>query len=199
VAKFRVVHYLNQFFGQIGGEEKADTAPLKKDGPVGPGTALNGAFKGEAEVVGTVICGDSYFAENMEEALKQILSMIQEYNPDLVVAGPAFNAGRYGTACGAVAEAVVKNLGIPAVTGMYPENPGVEMYKKSVYIIATADSAIEALKERRNRHSRAGRLHCPGNSEKLLCGRKRSQAGSRHAYRQNQGRKFYYRTSYACF
>lgn len=142
MAKFRVVHYLNQFFGQIGGEEKADTAPLKKDGPVGPGTALNGAFKGEAEVVGTVICGDSYFAENMEEALKQILSMIQEYNPDLVVAGPAFNAGRYGTACGAVAEAVVKNLGIPAVTGMYPENPGVEMYKKSVYIIATADSAI---------------------------------------------------------
>lgn len=50
MAKFKVVHYLNQFFGQIGGEEKAGTAPLKKDGAVGPGMALNGAFKGEAEV-----------------------------------------------------------------------------------------------------------------------------------------------------
>lgn len=142
MSKFRVVHYLNQFFGQIGGEEKADIAPLKKDGPVGPGAALNGAFKGEAEVVGTVICGDSYFAENMDTALTQILEMIKQYNPDLVVAGPAFNAGRYGTACGAVAEAVIKNLGIPAVTGMYPENPGADMYKQSVYIVKTADSAI---------------------------------------------------------
>ena len=37
---WRVVHYLNQFFGQIGGEDKAD-APLQvKAGPVGPGLAV---------------------------------------------------------------------------------------------------------------------------------------------------------------
>jgi glycine reductase len=32
-------------------------------------------------------------------------------------------------------------LSIPAVTGMYPENPGVEVFKKDVYIIETANSA----------------------------------------------------------
>ncbi len=142
MSKPRVVHYLNQFFGQIGGEDKAGTAPLKKDGPVGPGLALNAAFKGEAEVVGTVICGDSHFAENMDAALGTIVGFIREYRPDLVVAGPAFNAGRYGTACGAVADAVQAQLGIPAVTGMYVENPGVDMYKKTLHIVSTTDSAI---------------------------------------------------------
>lgn len=142
MSKLRVVHYLNQFFGQIGGEEKADIAPLKKDGAVGPGMALNGAFKGEAEIVGTVICGDSHFAENIDADLAQIIGFIKEYKPDLVVAGPAFNAGRYGTAAGAVTEAVQAQLGIPAVTGMYVENPGVDMYKKSVYIVSTPDSAV---------------------------------------------------------
>ena len=31
--KIRVVHYLNQFFAQIGGEEKADIGPGFKEGP----------------------------------------------------------------------------------------------------------------------------------------------------------------------
>lgn len=142
MSKLKVVHYLNQFFSQIGGEEKADTVPLKKDGPIGPGLALKAALGEQGEVVGTVICGDSYFAENIDAALKEIISLIKEYHADLVITGPAFNAGRYGTACGAVAEAVEKELGIPAVTGMYVENPGVDLYKKSVYIVSTANSAI---------------------------------------------------------
>lgn len=142
MAKLRIVHYLNQFFGQIGGEEKATTEPQKKDGPVGPGLALNAACKGQAEVVGTVICGDSYFTENMESALAQVIAMIKEYQPDFVIAGPAFNAGRYGTACGAVAEAVQNQLKLPVVTGMFTENPGVDLYKKSIYIVSTTDSAI---------------------------------------------------------
>lgn len=57
------------------------------------------------------------------------------------MAGPAFNAGRYGTACGAVCEAVGKNMGIPTVSGMYLENPGVDMYRRSTYIVSTLDSA----------------------------------------------------------
>ena len=142
MTKLRVVHYINQFFGQIGGEEKANVAPLVKTGPVGPGLALNAAFKGEAEVVGTVICGDSFFAENMDAALRQVVSLIRELKPELVVAGPAFNAGRYGTACGAVADAVQTQLGVPAVTGMFIENPGADMYKKPVYIVSTPESAI---------------------------------------------------------
>ena len=34
---YRVVHYINQFFGGIGGEEKADHKPEVREGVVGPG------------------------------------------------------------------------------------------------------------------------------------------------------------------
>jgi betaine reductase len=137
----RIVHYINQFFGGIGGEDKADFRPEVRPGVVGPGMALKGALAGTGEIVATVICGDSWFNENLEEAKATVLELIKSYNPDLVVAGPAFNAGRYGMACGAVAEVVSKQLGIPVVSGMYKENPGVEVYRKFAWIAETGDSA----------------------------------------------------------
>lgn len=137
----RVVHYINQFFGQIGGEEKAGIEPRVKEGVVGPGMAFRGAFKGEAEIVATVICGDSYFNENLDKAKSEILEMIKKYNPDLFIAGPAFNAGRYGVACGTIAKAVKETLNIPVVTGMYIENPGVDLFRKDLYIVSTKDNA----------------------------------------------------------
>ena len=139
---YRVIHYINQFYAGIGGEEKADHQPEIREGIVGPGMAFKAAFKGEAEIVATVVCGDSYFASNMDEAASEILEMMRKYEPDAFIAGPAFNAGRYGTACGAMCSAVSKEFGIPVISGMYPENPGVEMYKKSAWIIETPDSAI---------------------------------------------------------
>ncbi len=138
---YRVVHYINQFFAGIGGEEKADIKPEVREGVVGPGMALNAAFKGEAEVVATVICGDNYFADNIDDTSEFIASKVKELNADGFVAGPGFNAGRYGTACGAICCAVGEKLGIPTVTALYPENPGAEMYKKGTYVIVAADSA----------------------------------------------------------
>lgn len=137
----RVVHYINQFFGQIGGEEKANIPPEVREGIVGPGAAFKAAFKGEAEIVATIICGDSYFAENEKKAKQEILEMVKKYNPDLFIAGPAFNAGRYGTACGTIAKEVKDVLHIPVVTGMYVENPGADMFKKDIYIISTKNNA----------------------------------------------------------
>ena len=139
---FKIVHYINQFYAGIGGEEKADYQPEIRESVVGPGMAFKGAFKNEAEIVATVICGDSYFASNMDEATAKILDMIRKYEPDAFIAGPAFNAGRYGTACGAMCAAVAKEFNIPVISGMYPENPGVEMYKKFAWIIETPDSAV---------------------------------------------------------
>jgi len=138
---YRIVHYINQFFAGIGGEEKADYAPESREGVVGPGMALNASLGDEAEIVGTVICGDTYFATDMDKASVEVLELIKKFEPDAVVLGPAFNAGRYGSACGAMGDAVSKELGVPVVSGMYPENPGVEMYKKSLYIVETPDSA----------------------------------------------------------
>ncbi len=141
MAKLKVVHYINQFFAQIGGEEKADIVPEVREGIVGPGMAFNTAFGEEAEIVATIICGDSYFNENMEAAKTTILDMVKGYQPDVFVAGPAFNAGRYGVACGTIADAVQRELGVPALTGMFEENPGADMFKNAVYIVPTKDSA----------------------------------------------------------
>jgi len=141
-SKLTVVHYLNQFFGQIGAEDKANSPPLKKNGPVGPGRLFQEIFGREAEIKGTVICGDNYFNEHKETAEAEVIRLIAVYHPDLVIAGPAFNAGRYGVACGAVCQTVAEHLTIPAVAGMFPENPGVDLYKKSVYIIETKSSTI---------------------------------------------------------
>lgn len=141
MSKYRVVHYLNQFFGQIGGEEKAGIAPFCKEGPVGPGMALQGALGEQAEIVATVVCGDSWFNENIDTAKEQVLEMIAQHKPDLVLAGPAFNAGRYGMACGAVAEVVSQNLKVPVISGMYPENPGADMYRRYALVVETGDSA----------------------------------------------------------
>lgn len=142
MGKLRIVHYINQFFAGIGGEEKADHKPEVREGALGPGLAIQAGFGGDAEIVATVICGDSYFGENMEEAKAAVLEMVKGYTPDLFIAGPAFNAGRYGVACGAITEAVQAELGIPALTGMYIENPGADMYKKSVYVVSTKNSAV---------------------------------------------------------
>ena len=137
----KVIHYINQFFANIGGEEMAHVEPELREGAMGPGLGLNKAFKGEAEIVCTVICGDSYFNENTERATEKIIELISAYQADVFIAGPAFNAGRYGTACGTIAKAVQERLNIPTVTGMYIENPGVDMYKKDVFIVETANAA----------------------------------------------------------
>jgi glycine reductase len=139
----RVVHYINQFYAGIGGEEKADIKPEVREGFIGPGMGLNGLLKSKgAEIVATVICGDSYFNENVEAAKTEIIEMIKKFSPDIFIAGPAFNAGRYGVACGNIATAVEENLNIPALSAMYIENPGADMYKKHVYIVETKNSAV---------------------------------------------------------
>ena len=135
-------HSAVQFFAQIGGEEKADyPAELRAGEIIGPGTAFAAAFGEEAEIVATIVCGDSYFNENIDKAKADILEMVKSQKPDLFIAGPAFNAGRYGVACGTITDAVLNELGIPVLTGMYVENPGVDMFSSKLYIVATKNSA----------------------------------------------------------
>jgi betaine reductase len=139
--KLRVVHYLNQFFGQIGGEDKAGTGFVIKEEPVGPGLALKKELGDQAEIVATIICGDDFFAGNPEVNAKEGLRLISSYKPDLFFAGPAFAAGRYSIACGALCKSVSEALSIPTVTGMHEEAPGVELYRKYTFICKTPNNA----------------------------------------------------------
>ena len=137
----RIVHYLNQFYGQIGGEEFADQEPILREGIVGPGTGLQAVLGEKAEIVATIICGDNYFADHQEDALETILTMTEGLAPDMFIAGPGFNAGRYGLACATICAEVKKRLSIPVLTALYPENPGAEMFRSKIYIVETSISA----------------------------------------------------------
>lgn len=141
---YRVAHYLNQFFGGIGGEEHAGAPPVLRAGPIGPGVLLQQCLGSEATIAGTVICGDNRMAERAQETLPEILEMIRELQPDLLVAGPAFAAGRYGLACAMVGASVRRALGIPVVTALSPENPGSEGLDPGVIAVLTGDTAASS-------------------------------------------------------
>ena len=141
MGKYKIVHYINNFFSGAGGEEAAGMRPEIHEGPMGPGLALAEAFGEEFEIAATAVCGDNYFGENLEDAAAELIGMIRPYKPDLFIAGPAFNAGRYGVACGTICKEVEKALGIPVLTGMYEENPGVDMFRKDLIVIKTKNSA----------------------------------------------------------
>lgn len=138
----KVLYYLNQFFGQIGGEDQAHVGPSFTDKAVGPAMALEGMLKDDAETIGTVICGDNFFNENVAEAEAFLKKINEEHKPDLVIAGPAFNAGRYGMACAGVAK-FFNEAGVKVVSGMYEENPGLDTAKAHAYVAKTADGAAK--------------------------------------------------------
>ena len=135
----KAILYVNQFFGQIGGEEQAGIEPQIHEGHVGP--AMQFAKTLNTEITHTVICGDNYMGTNTEAAIGTILEMLEGKELDIFLAGPAFQAGRYGVACGSICKAVKERYGVPVVTSMNVENPGVEMFKKEMYILRGGNSA----------------------------------------------------------
>ena len=137
----KAILYVNQFFGQIGGEDQAGVEPQIHEGQIGP--AMQFAKEVDAEITYTVICGDNYMGTNTDRAVETILGMLEGKEMDIFLAGPAFQAGRYGVACGTICKAVQDKFGVPAVTSMNVENPGVEMFKKDMYILKGGNIAAK--------------------------------------------------------
>jgi glycine reductase len=135
----RAGHYLNQFFAGVGGEERADQPPSVKEGPAGPGRAIQALLGAHGAVVSTFVCGDNYFNEQIGVAEDAVRAWLGAQRPDVVIAGPAFAAGRYGRACVEVCR-IAADLEIPAVTGMHPENPGLLVYRQA-YVVPAAGNA----------------------------------------------------------
>ncbi|MEE8704252.1 MAG: glycine/betaine/sarcosine/D-proline family reductase selenoprotein B [Olsenella sp.] len=144
--KKRVVHYINQFYAGMGGEDTASVGLSVHPGPMGPGALLAKCLGDDYEVVETIVCGDNTIAEKPDEILPQVVDAVRDAKADLFVAGPGFNAGRYGLGCGSAVAAVTERLGIPAVTALYAENPGTELYKNRGYILESDNNAAHMRK-----------------------------------------------------
>jgi glycine reductase len=138
----RVVHYVNQFFGGIGGEDAANVGVSLEDTPAGAGRALQQALGDTGRVVGMLICGDNYFNERAGEAAAAVKRHLEALQPDILVAGPAFGSGRYGLACAAVCK-MAQALGIKAVTAMHPDNPGALSGWPDVVMVPTGETSAD--------------------------------------------------------
>jgi len=139
----RVVHYLNQFFGGVGGEEKAGIRLEEREGAAGPGRLLEQLLGGNAKIVKTLVCGDNYAVEHQDEVIASVLKKVREAKSELFIAGPCFEAGRYGMISGALCSAVQSELAIPVVTAMAGENPGADLYREALYIIDSGPSSAK--------------------------------------------------------
>src|SRR3970282_75316 len=93
---FKVVNYVNQFFAGVGGEDKANQPVGTASGPIGSARGLQQQLGAAATVVATIYGGDNFVNEEKDSAFESIDAALKEFNPDVIVAGPAFNAGRYG-------------------------------------------------------------------------------------------------------
>jgi glycine reductase len=184
-ARRRALHVLNPFFAGLGGEEAGDLPPRVEDGARGPGRLLE-TLAPEIEVVATLVTGDNLGAQHPERAVAEALRAVDAWTsahpgrrPELVLAGPAFRAGRYGMACGVLCRALGEHLGVPAVASMHPENPGAEAFRREV-AIARAGADVMDMHGSAERLVRAGLARLRGESldpavhETLPQGRRRN-------------------------
>jgi len=141
MTSLRVVHYVNQFFGGIGGEDQAHVGVTVKTGAVGPGRALETALGDGACVEATIVCGDNFATERADDLARAITAELDRLKPDVLVAGPAFGSGRYGLACSHACK-VATDRGIPAIAAMHPDNPGAAEARRGVYIVPTGASTV---------------------------------------------------------
>jgi glycine reductase len=138
----RVVHYINQFFAGLGGEEAAGRAVEVHREPIGATRGLIAELGGRASVVATIVAGDNYMNDERERAREAVDAALRELRPDVVVAGPAFEAGRYGLACAEVCRAAAAQ-GIAAVTAMHPAAPAATMHRRELLIVPTGATAAD--------------------------------------------------------
>jgi glycine reductase complex component B subunit gamma len=143
----RIVHYVNQFYAGLGGEEAAGIGPRVLDGTVGPGRLLaqllsveqlRAEHLDEYQIVATIACGDDYAASNAAVA-EELLGIARAAGAELLVAGPAFGSGRYGLACARLVAAAVA-AGLPALASMHPDNPGIPDVGAAPVVAAGATS-----------------------------------------------------------
>ncbi len=193
----KVVHVVNQFFAGLGGEEKAGLPVGVIAGSAGAARALSQKLGADAQIACTIYVGDNYFHEHKDEAMQAILDAVRTAGPEVLVAGPAFNSGRYGLSCVETCNAVAQALGIPCLTAMHEENPGVGVYRElgnaQIYCLPTSEATTgmnDAMTRMANFALRIGsrRRDRLGGQRRLLRARHPAHRTHRAARRSPRGR-----------
>ena len=137
----KVLHYLNQFFAGIGGEEKAGQEALFLPHAVGVGSVIENALKAHGVEYATVVCGDNYFHEAEAEALRAI-RLIDQTSFARTFSLPARRLTPAGTVSPALSCAVSC-----ATTGAFrrspamdENNPGTQEIGRHVFVVQTGAS-----------------------------------------------------------
>ena len=169
----KVVHVVNQFFAGLGGEEKAGLPVGVIAGSAGAARALSQKLGADAQIACTIYVGDNYFHEHKDEAMQAILDAVRTAGPEVLVAGPAFNSGRYGLSCVEICNGVTQALGIPCLTAMHEENPGVGVYRElgnaQIFCLPTTEATTgmnDAMTRMANFALRIGRGDAIGSAVK---------------------------------
>ena len=89
-----------------------------------------------------MISGDNYFVEESDPASASAREALVKWEPYVLVCGPAFDDGRYGLACGLMSR-IAREMGIPAVAAMHPDNTGVLVHGKEMITIPTGIEVTE--------------------------------------------------------
>ncbi|HWH78738.1 MAG TPA: glycine/sarcosine/betaine reductase selenoprotein B family protein, partial [Candidatus Binatus sp.] len=84
----KVLHYLNQFFAGIGGEDQAGQEVVFMPRAVGVGVEIEKALQAHSVEYKSIACGDNYFHEAEAASLHAIGAAMDEFRPDLFLAGP---------------------------------------------------------------------------------------------------------------
>ncbi len=90
----RIVHYLNQFYGQIAERSLPIRNQSCGKAYVGPVHRSAGLFWGKRLRLWPLLsAGDNYFADHQEDALETILTMTEGLAPDLFYSGSGVQCG----------------------------------------------------------------------------------------------------------
>ena len=129
----RVVHFLNQLFAGI--EDKAGRVRgARWCGRSGRCSSRLSATRPRCE---HLVCG-AIPSMRIPRATSP-RSWLHSHRPARFAVAGQVNAGRYGLACGAICAAAADSLGIPTITGLFPEAPAVDVYRSRTVIIADGD------------------------------------------------------------
>ncbi len=144
----RVVLVLNNAQAGLGNRENDDLPPTGRDDVIGSGKLFEPYLKKiGAKIIATLYCGDRYYLENKLQAENKFISMVEKLEADMVICGPSLHYLDFGKMAIGIAEKINSIVKIPAFAVISSDNPVLEYFDDSEFIIRTPNKREINLEE----------------------------------------------------